>query len=159
VRKNPDFMMFPRFGIRMFLKKEMEQVSYFGLGPMESYCDKRRAASYGIYNATVEEMHEDYLKPQENGSHCGCSYVVVGDGESTITAISEKEFSFNVSVYTQEELTEKMHNFELQPSGYTVLCLDYAQNGIGSDSCGQDLLPQYRLNLEDDVFEMKLKFH
>ena len=133
-------------------------MSYFGLGPVESYCDKRRAASYGIYNAKVEEMHEDYLKPQENGSHCGCSYVVVGDGEHTLTATSDKEFAFNASVYTQEELTEKQHNFELEPSGYTVLCLDYAQNGIGSDSCGQDLLPQYRLNLNDDVFEMKLKF-
>ena len=158
VRKNPDFMMLPRFGIRMFLRKEMEHVSYYGLGPMESYCDKRRAASYGIYNAKVEEMHEDYIKPQENGSHCGCSYVVISDGESTITATSAQEFSFNASVYTQEELTEKKHNFELQPSGYTVLCLDYAQNGIGSDSCGQDLLPQYRLNLENDVFDMKLKF-
>lgn len=158
VKKNPDFMMFPRFGIRMFLRKEMEQVSYFGLGPIESYIDKCRAASYGIYNAKVEELHEDYLKPQENGSHCGCSYVVIGDGEHTLTATSKKEFSFNASIYTQEELTEKMHNFELQPSGCTVLCLDYAQNGIGSDSCGQDLLPQYRLLLEDDVFEMKLKF-
>ena len=159
VKMNPDFMMFPRFGIRMFLKKEMEQVSYFGLGPVESYCDKRRASSYGIYNAKVEELHEDYIKPQENGSHCGCSYVVVGDGKNTITATSEKEFSFNASIYTQEELTEKAHNFELEPSGYTVLCLDYAQNGIGSDSCGQDLLEKYRLKLKDDVFEMKLTFH
>ena len=51
-----------------------------------------------------------------------------------------------------------MHNFELEPSGHTVLCLDYAQNGIGSDSCGQDLLPQYRLKLKDDIFDMKLTF-
>ena len=158
VKMNPDFMMFPRFGIRMFLNKEMNQVSYYGLGPVESYCDKRRAAAYGIYSASVEELHEDYIKPQENGSHCGCSYVIVGDGKNTITATSGKEFSFNASVYTQEELTDKMHNFELEPSGHTVLCLDYAQNGIGSDSCGQDVLPQYRLKLKDDVFDMKLTF-
>ena len=158
VTKNSEFPMLPRFGIRMFLNKEMEQVSYYGLGPMESYCDKRRAASYGIYNATVEELHEDYLRPQENGSHAGCSYVTVSDGKTQIKAMSEKEFSFNASVYTQEELQKKMHNFELQPSGYTVLCLDYAQNGIGSDSCGQDLLPQYRLDFESIVFDMKLKF-
>ena len=157
-KKNPEFPMLPRFGIRMFLNKEMDQVSYYGLGPMESYCDKRRAASYGIHNATVEELHEDYLRPQENGSHAGCSYVTVTNGKTQIKAMSEKEFSFNASVYTQEELQKKMHNFELQPSGYTVLCLDYAQNGIGSDSCGQDLLPQYRLDFESIVFDMKLKF-
>jgi len=142
----------------MFLNKEMEQVTYYGLGPMESYCDKRRAASYGIYSAKVEELHEDYLRPQENGSHAGCSYVTISDGKTQIKAMSEKEFSFNASVYTQEELQKKMHNFELQPSGYTVLCLDYAQNGIGSDSCGQDLLPQYRLDFERIVFDMKLRF-
>jgi len=157
-KKNPEFPMLPRFGIRMFLNKEMDQVSYYGLGPMESYCDKRRAASYGIYNATVEELHEDYLRPQENGSHSGCSYVTITDGSTQMMAMSEKEFSFNASVYTQEELQKKMHNFELQSSGYTVLCLDYAQNGIGSDSCGQDLLPQYRLDFESIVFDMKLKF-
>ena len=158
VTKNSEFPMLPRFGIRLFLDKEMEQVSYYGLGPMESYCDKRRAASYGIYNATVEDLHEDYLRPQENGSHAGCSYVTISDGKTQIKAMSEKEFSFNASVYTQEELQKKMHNFELQPSGYTVLCLDYAQNGIGSDSCGQDLLPQYRLDFERIVFDMKLRF-
>lgn len=158
VHKDSEFPMLPRFGIRMFLNKEMEQVSYYGLGPMESYCDKRRAASYGIYNTTVEELYEDYLRPQENGSHCGCAYVKVCDGETTLTATSEKEFSFNASAYTQEELQKKFHNYGLEPSGYTVLCLDYAQNGIGSNSCGPELLPQYQLEFENIVFDMKLKF-
>ena len=157
-KKNPEFPMLPRFGIRMFLSKEMDQVSYYGLGPMESYCDKRRAASYGIYHATVEELHEDYIRPQENGSHCGCSYVSLFGEETKLTAMSEKEFSFNASAYTQEELLAKTHNFELKPSGHTVLCLDYAQNGIGSDSCGQDLLQQYRLDFDTITFDLKLKF-
>ena len=56
-----------------------------------------------------------------------------------------ENFSFNASHYTQEELTEKQHNFELCPSDYTVLCIDERQSGIGSNSCGPMLLPKYRL--------------
>lgn len=65
-------------------------------------------------------------------------------------------FSFNASVYTQEELTEKAHNFELAPSGFTVLCLDYRQDGIGSASCGPELRKEYRLDDEEFVFEVRL---
>lgn len=75
-----------------------------------------------------------------------------------ITAVAPKTFSFNVSYYTQEELTRKKHNFELEKSGSTVVCLDYAQNGIGSNSCGPELRKEYWLNEERFVFEMKLLF-
>ena len=61
------------------------------------------------------------------------------------------------AVYTQEELTEKMHNYELEPSPYTVLCVDYRQSGIGSASCGPMLLEEYRLNGEKMEFSVRLK--
>ena len=156
VKKDKEFLELPRFGIRMFLKKDYRQVTYYGMGPYESYVDKCRASYHGLFTAEVSELHEDYLKPQENGSHCGCSYVVISDGESTITATSAQEFSFNASVYTQEELTVKKHNFELEDSGNVVLCLDYAQNGIGSNSCGPELKKEYRLDEETFTFKVKL---
>ena len=64
-------------------------------------------------------------------------------------------FSFNVSHYTQEELTTKGHSFELEECGSTVLCLDYRQNGIGSASCGTDLMDQYRLLDETIDFSIR----
>ena len=69
VKKNMEFPELPRFGIRLFLKKELSEVSYYGLGPYESYCDKHRASLHGLYRAGVGELHEDYIRPQENGSH------------------------------------------------------------------------------------------
>lgn len=156
VKRNMEFPELPRFGIRLFLPKELEEVSYYGMGPYESYIDKCRASSHGVYRANVKGMHEDYIKPQENGSHYDCSYVQVGNGEYGLTAASSHAFSFNASVYTQEELTEKKHHYELVPSGYTVLCLDYAQNGIGSNSCGPRLLEKYRLDEEAFFFAIKL---
>ena len=146
-----EFRPLPRFGLRMFLPKVMEQVSYCGMGPMESYIDKRRAAYYGKFDSNVMDLHEDYIRPQENGSHYGCDYVTVtGDGCS-LTALSSETFSFNASVYTQEELETRAHNYELLPCGSTVLCIDHGVNGIGSNSCGPTLLPQYQL--KPDHFE------
>lgn len=156
VTRHPEFPVLPRFGIRMFLNENMDNIQYYGMGPMESYCDKHRASSHGIYSAKVKELHEDYIRPQENGSHYDCSYVVAEGDHYKLAALSEKAFSFQASVYTQEELTAKKHNFELQPSGNTVLCLDYAQNGIGSNSCGPELSEQYRLDQMEFEFGIKL---
>ncbi len=157
VTRNMDFPELPRFGLRLFLPEEMNQVTYFGLGPEESYVDKCRAASHGIYSALVAGLHEDYLKPQENGSHNDCDYVVVNGADSIMKVYGEKTFSFNASVFTQEELAEKKHNFELIPCGSTVLNLDFRQNGIGSNSCGPRLKEKYRFEEESFTFSLYLK--
>ena len=151
VTRDHDFPALPRFGIRMMLPQSMEMVEYYGYGPNESYPDKHRSSWLAVFDSTVDEMFEDYLKPQENGSHWGCRYLTIGDNEKGIF-IAGENFSFNASRYTEEELTKKAHNFELNQSPYTVLCVDYRQAGIGSNSCGPKLLPQYQL--DEDNFTM-----
>ena len=153
VQKNPATPFLPRFGIRMFLPKEMDTTGFFGYGPHESYIDKRRASYMGLFRIPVKKCHEDYIKPQENGSHYGCEWInVFGNAGGWEIKAVEKPISFNTSVYTQEMLTETRHNFELKESGYTVLCIDYRQSGIGSASCGPDLMEKYRLNEERFAF-------
>lgn len=156
VKREREFPELPRFGLRLFLNRDMDHVSYFGLGPGESYRDKCRASSHGLYEGHVSEMHEDYIRPQENGSHRDCDYVVADNGKIGLTAVSKQPFSFNVSPYTQEELEKKKHNYELEPSSSTVLCLDYTQNGIGSNSCGPRLMKKYRFDEEAFTFNLKL---
>ena len=156
VKRDLEFPMLPRFGIRLFLNRDFDNVEYYGIGPEESYVDKRRAGSHGKYDANVLEMHEDYLRPQENGSHTDCDYLILKGQENTFAAAGERTFSFNVSPYTQEELTAKRHSYELQPCGSTVVCLDYVQNGIGSNSCGPELSERYRLDAEQFNFEIKM---
>lgn len=156
VKKNREFPDLPRFGLRLFLDGRMEEVSYYGMGPCESYPDKHRASMHGRYCAKVSELHEDYIRPQENGSHMDCDYVTVSDGCFGLAAASEHMFSFNASNYTQEELEKKRHHYELEPSGSTVLCLDYTQNGIGSNSCGPRVLDSYRFKEEAFTFCIKL---
>ena len=148
VTKDDEFPDLPRFGVRMFLDKKLSAVRYFGMGPQESYCDKHQAASHGLYRADVGDLHEDYIRPQENGSHYDCEYVELNNSRYGIVASAEKAFSFNASYYTQEELEKKTHNYELIESDSVVFCVDYALNGIGSNSCGPVVLEQYRF---DDV--------
>lgn len=148
VVKDEEFPDLPRFGIRLFLDKKLENIAYFGMGPHESYIDKHQSTSHGIYRAKLSEMHEDYINPQENGSHYDCDYVELANKQFGMVAAAEKTFSFNVSVYTQEELERAEHNFELEESDSTVLCLDYALNGIGSNSCGPIVTDKYRF---DDI--------
>ena len=155
-RRNMEFPDLPRFGLRLFLPRELEQASYCGLGPTENYIDKRNAVWHGLFENTIENLHEDYIRPQENGAHGDCDYVTLESDELRLTAVGLKQFSFNASYYTQEELTEKGHNFELAESGSTILCLDYRQNGIGSASCGPELQNQYRLNDETIDFVIRL---
>ncbi len=156
VTRNDEFPALPRFGIRMFLPDQLGHVSYYGYGPMESYCDKHQAASHGLYRSAVSDLQEDYLRPQENGSHFDCDYVEVCCGQYGIAAAAERRFSFQALKYTQEELEQKAHCYELEEAGSTVLCLDYAQNGIGSDSCGPDLRDAYCFNDASFCFRFKL---
>ena len=148
VTKDDEFPDLPRFGVRMFLDKKLSAARYFGMGPQESYCDKHQAASHGLYHANVDDLHEDYIRPQENGSHYDCEYVELNNSRYGIVVSAENAFSFNASYYTQEELEKKTHNYELTESDSVVFCVDYALNGIGSNSCGPVVLDQYRF---DDV--------
>ena len=141
----------------MMLPEEMTRVTYYGMGPVESYADKHRASWHGRFEETVDSLFEDYIFPQENGSHWDVSYVEVAGEESRLSVVSGNTFSFNASRYTQEELTKKKHNYELVPSGHTILCVDYKQDGIGSNSCGPGPEKQYQFSENEFVFEFGLR--
>ena len=156
VKRNMEFPELPRFGLRLFLPRELENASYYGLGPMENYPDKHNAAWHGLFEDYISSLHEDYIRPQENGARGDCDYVTLESDALRITAVSPDFFSFNASYYTQEELTEKGHNFELEECGSTVLCLDYKHNGIGSNSCGPVLMDKYRFIDETIDFTIRI---
>ena len=144
--KQPHLPFLPRFGLRFFLNQGFNQVEYVGYGPTESYLDKHHATALGRYKTTPESNHVPYLKPQENGSHYGCTEVKVANSSDCFTVQSHAPFSMNVSPYSQEELGSKKHQYDLEKSGSTILCVDYKMSGVGSNSCGPALKAQYRLN-------------
>lgn len=157
--RNPNMPYLPRFGVRLFLSDEFKKAEYLGYGPYESYVDKHRASYYAVHRDIVSNMHEDYIKPQENGSHYGCRYLQVERKVNKDSIkVEAEEFSFNLSEYTQEELIKKRHNYELEKSGNTVLCIDYKMSGSGSGSCGPQLMEQYQCKEEHIEFTFDLTF-
>ena len=137
----------PRFGLRFFLPADFASVDYYGYGPYECYIDKHQLSYIGNFSSAVKDMHEDYIRPQENGSHYGCTEMCITGDAAALKFTNPEGFSFNASEYTQEELAAKKHNYELEKSGYTVLCADFAMAGVGSAACGPKLADKYRITL------------
>ena len=109
------------------LKEDFEKLRYFGLGDIETYPDRYKAARYGEYALTVSENYVSYIRPQENSSHFKTRYVAVGKENGPalrVTGFGIDEFMFNASHYSAEQLTEKKHSFELEKEPYTILNLD-----------------------------------
>jgi beta-galactosidase len=155
----------PRIGLRLFLDKSFSKVEYYGYGPTESYIDKHQSTYLGEFTAKVENMYEPYIKPQENSSHYGCRYVRIKGSKVEIECTgtnpktqNKKYISFNASRYTQEELWSKRHNYELEKSDYTVLCVDYQMAGVGSNSCGPALYQKYRIQLPNVTGQLNICF-
>ena len=149
----------PRFGLRLFLRRDMEQLEYLGYGPRESYIDKHNAAKFGKYRSTVEEQYERCIRPQESGSHYGCEQLKVSSVSSaapSLTVLADQPFSFSYLGYTQEELSEKKHDWELMRAESNVLCVDYKMTGVGSQSCGPELAEEYRLSEKTIDFKIVL---
>jgi beta-galactosidase len=147
------FPYLPRLGLKMMLPKSYQKATYFGFGPNESYIDKHQSSFMDEFHTLVSDLHEDYLKPQENGSHFNCSYVMLSDDTHELMVYGKEPFSFTASNYTIEELYQKMHNFELEEAKGVTLCIDYKQSGIGSNSCGPELKAKYRMMDKKIIWE------
>ncbi|MNB70350.1 Evolved beta-galactosidase subunit alpha [compost metagenome] len=155
VRDNIPFL--PRFGLCAVMPEGNEEVEYFGKGPHESYIDKGRSTKTGKYLTTVDDLFEDYIMPQENGSHNETEWVIVSSELGMgLRFDSGTPFSFNASHYTPEDLTEAGHNYELSRRPETIVHLDYRMSGVGSNSCGPALLAPYRLDEKEFEFELSI---
>lgn len=147
--------MLPRIGITMHVNKEYNDVTWYGRGHSESYQDSKRSQSIGLYHKRVEEMHTDYVYPQENGSRCDTSFLAVTKGNQSILFNFKEIRDFTIHDYETSALEEATHRGEIKKSPFNVLTIDYRQSGLGSNSCGEEQLPNYRVGIED--FEIGLE--
>lgn len=157
-RKGPVDFFLPRFGLQLTMPSYMDQVAYFGYGPEESYIDKHISTTCGLYETNVDKMFENYPMPQENGAHYGTRWVDLTDAFGMgLHVASEKPISFNASRYSIEEIRQAAHPFQLKSDDHVVVQLDYMQSGIGSGSCGAQLLPPYQLNEREFRYHVQLE--
>ena len=149
--------LLPRFGLRMFVDKCFDTVTYFGYGPNESYIDKHHSSYKGNFSSMIPDMYENYIRPQENSSHFGCDNMTVYSDKAAVRFSSDSTFSFNASEYTQEELSCKAHNYELKKHKKNIICVDFMMAGVGSHSCGPELDEKYRIPLPNYHGEIKIE--
>lgn len=148
-----DCVWLPRFGFEFTMFPEQTQFHYFGRGPGENYQDMRLHITTGFFESSAEKEYFPYVKPQEHGNHAGCRLLQMKNG---LQFSSEQPFECCVSQYSAQQLTQAAHASELKPDGYVHVRVDYRNSGIGSNSCGPELLEQYRLSEKSIEFVCRM---
>lgn len=147
----------PRFGLTVEMPENFTNVEYYGMGPEENLSDLYAQAMVGVYNTTVEDMHEPYIRPQDSGNRCAVRYVSVTDneGDGIKFAFEDKYFNFNARKYTQRLLQNAKHQEDLHDEKTVAINIDGFTRGTGTASCGPDILPQFEV---DGSKELEFKF-
>jgi beta-galactosidase/beta-glucuronidase len=150
----------PRLGFRTQLNQAYHTVTWYGRGPHESYSDRKDSAFVDLYSAKTQGLFHPYLRPQENGNRTDVRWLQFsGDGIPPLTMVGQPQVNFSVHHCSVENLTRARHTNEIvwEPSPFVYI--DYSQTGLGSNACGPDTLPQYRLMPEPTHFRFLLLPH
>lgn len=142
-----------RFGVTLHLDQSLKVVRYYGRGEKENLPDIRHHAPLGVYESTVFDLCEDYIKPQENGTHTDTRYVQLcdGNGSGVEFLCGDKPFTFCARPYKNATLCKAKHLEDLHDDHLVCLNLDGFMRGTGSNSCGPDVLPKYDLKIRDSL--------
>lgn len=148
----------PRIGVVMNIDKRFKNVKWLGLGPHESYIDSCSSVKFDLWERKIEDMYTPYIFPQENGNRHNVKNFSLED-ERNIRMYFEtldEKFDFSISEYTIENIENAGHTYDLKKSDFLQLKIDMEQYGLGSASCGEEVLEKYRLYCKD--FEFSFKF-
>jgi beta-galactosidase len=136
----------PRVGVVLALPAVFERLEWLGLGPHETYPDRRASGRVGRFASTVAEELAPYVVPQEHGHHAETRWLALSTGGGLGVRIAgARRFGFSASRFRAEDLFAARHATELVPRDETVLHLDAAHRGLGTASCGPDVLPRWRI--------------
>lgn len=148
------FVYLPRLGYEFLLCAGNEHIEYFGMGEHENYVDMCHHAKMGLYKSTVSDQYVPYVRPQEHGNHTKTKLLRITNDIGVGIEFTGECFEFNASHFDTYDLESAQHTNELMEMDETLLRIDYKVCGVGSASCGPEMLEKYRL----DDKEIKFKF-
>ncbi len=115
-------------------------MEYYAYGPWENSNDRIDGVQVGRYKTTVAQMPENYVKPQSTGNREGLRELILTNDEGEgIKIETEGKVNFSALQFTDKDLMDAQHMWELTPRPYTVLHLDAFMRGVGNASCGHDV--------------------
>ena len=143
----------PRFGLTLEMPKEFRNIEYFGMGPDENLSDLYAQSMVGIYETTVDDMYEPYIRPQDSGNRTLVRYLAVSDAEGNGLKFEFEDnyFNFNARPYSQLLLQNAKHREDLHDENTVVVNIDGFTRGTGTASCGPDILPQFEIDGKDGL--------
>lgn len=138
----------PEFGMMFQFNADYDNLTWYGMGPEETYADRRHGAKLGIYSNKVADNMAKYLVPQECGNKVGVRYVRLVDAKGRGMMFEGDELSFSALPYTPHELENAAHVYELPQVHHTIVRVALAQMGVGGDdSWGSLVHPEYHIDV------------
>ncbi len=148
----------PKLGFRLEMPKEMEQLSWFGRGPWDSYVDRKEACLPAIYKSTVTDQYEEYILPQEHGTKQEVRWMSVTNDEGQgLLFVAPDQMAASAVHFRPEDNytnsnTRSKHTYEFRTCSTAVVNLDAVTRGLGNNSCGPDVLDKYELRAANTAF-------
>jgi beta-galactosidase len=148
----------PKLGFRLEMPKEMEQLSWFGRGPWDSYVDRKEACFPAIYNSTVTDQYEEYILPQEHGTKQEVRWMSLTDnnGKGLLFVAPDQMAASAVHFRPEDNYTDSnnrsKHTYQFKSCITSVVNLDAVTRGLGNNSCGPDVLDKYELKAANTAF-------
>lgn len=149
-----------RLGHTWVLDPALENIEYFARGPWSNYSDRKTGCFAAVYNSTVTEQHEHFIRPQNMGNHEELRYLKLTspqDPDYGLLIEAEGQASFSALHHTEADYGTVSHDAELAPRSEVILHLDYQQKGIGNGSCGSRVWRRYLIP-SDVELSHKLRF-
>jgi beta-galactosidase len=131
----PGLPNIPKVGMQMGINKTLDQIDWYGKGPMENYIDKSYGFDMGIYHATPTSFIEHYVVPQETGNRMDIRWMKLSTTQSAnhLYIVADSALSMSVSPYTDENIQNAKHTYRLRDAGYLIVNMDLKQMGVGGN--------------------------
>lgn len=149
--------MIPRAGIEFSMPLQFNRVTWYGLGFEENYCDMKTHVQKGLYSASVQDMHTEYVKPQENGHREEVERLLLSGSGKGLLFSFEKPVGINVHDYTIDALEKAGHIGDIKKADKVVIHIDAKHSGLGSNSCGEEQMYKNKTRINDFAITMRFR--
>jgi len=148
--ENPEIPSMPKLGVRVGIPYDYKNITWYGRGPHENYWDRKEGAKFGIYKLSLKDFVVPYIYPQDNANREDCRWIFFeNNNKKQILIKGANPFSFRAWPYTEEDLENSKHNYELPVRDFINVNIDYKVHGVGgSNSWGKRTLTKYTIKMD-----------